>query len=182
MSSMVWPSCLTRACNPATRSAEGPMSTPRRLCPRSMGTPMMRTFCGISGIQIRWRPGPCDRTGACPDAPAQRPATPNCRGGLRIHPVNHAGEGDDLADVLGAADPGHGPLEPKAKARVRHAAETAEVQVPLEGLFRQVVFLQPLNKQIVVMDALAAPDDLPVAFGRDHVDGLRLRRILGVGL
>jgi hypothetical protein len=36
-----------RACNPATRSADGPMSTPRRLAPKSMGTPMIRIFCAI---------------------------------------------------------------------------------------------------------------------------------------
>ncbi len=32
------------AFKPATRSAEGPMSTPRRSWPRSIGTPMMRIF------------------------------------------------------------------------------------------------------------------------------------------
>ena len=48
MSSTWWPSCFSRACKPATRSAEGPMSTPRRLWPRSMGTPIIRTFCAIS--------------------------------------------------------------------------------------------------------------------------------------
>jgi hypothetical protein len=31
----------------ATRSADGPISTPRRLAPRSIGTPMMRTFSGM---------------------------------------------------------------------------------------------------------------------------------------
>jgi len=30
---------------------------------------------------------------------------------LRIYPVNHPGEGDDFADVLGAGDPGDGALE-----------------------------------------------------------------------
>src|SRR5215471_13567419 len=34
------------------------------------------------------------------------------RGRLRIHPVNHAREGDDLSDVLGAANPGYRALKP----------------------------------------------------------------------
>src|SRR5215472_14933697 len=38
---------LDAPCNPATRRAEGPMSTPRRLAPRSMGTPMMRILSGM---------------------------------------------------------------------------------------------------------------------------------------
>src|SRR6185437_8688353 len=37
-----WPSARSRACNPATRSADGPMSTPRRLAPMSSGTPRTR--------------------------------------------------------------------------------------------------------------------------------------------
>src|SRR5579862_3265286 len=46
-SSTCRPSCFSFDCRPATRSAEGPMSTPRRLWPRSIGTPIMRTFCGM---------------------------------------------------------------------------------------------------------------------------------------
>ena len=53
-----------------TRSAEGPMSTPRRLWPRSIGTPMIRIFCGmltaircagqaVSGLGCRERPTAC---------------------------------------------------------------------------------------------------------------------------
>jgi hypothetical protein len=52
---------------------------------------------------------------------------------LRIHAINHAGEGDDLADVLGPADPGHRALETEAEAGVRDATITAKVQIPLEG-------------------------------------------------
>ena len=56
--------------------------------------------------------------------------------GLRIYPVNHAREGDDLADVLGAANPGDGALQAHAEAGVGDAAVAAEVEIPLEGLFR----------------------------------------------
>ena len=37
-----WPSDSRRASSPATRMAEGPISTPRRLAPRSSGTPITR--------------------------------------------------------------------------------------------------------------------------------------------
>ena len=53
---------------------------------------------------------------------------------LRIHAVNHAREGDDLADVLGTADPCDGTLEAQSKTGMRHAAITTQVEIPLEGL------------------------------------------------
>src|SRR5439155_13606526 len=45
-SSTSWPRASRRASRPATRTAEGPMSTPRRDWPRSRGTPMTRIFLG----------------------------------------------------------------------------------------------------------------------------------------
>src|SRR5438270_406801 len=45
-SSTTWPSASSRASRPATRTADGPMSTPRRDCPRSSGTPITRIFFG----------------------------------------------------------------------------------------------------------------------------------------
>src|SRR6266852_3144150 len=72
---------------------------------------------------------------------------------LRIYPVNHPWEGDDFADVLCATDPSHGALQAQAEAGVRDAAVAAQVQIPLEGLYRQVVLFQSLNKQVIVVDA-----------------------------
>src|SRR5580698_4316764 len=46
-SSTTWPSASKRASRPATRTADGPMSTPRRDCPRSSGTPMTRIFLPV---------------------------------------------------------------------------------------------------------------------------------------
>src|SRR5579863_3107486 len=37
-----WPRASRRASRPATRTAEGPISTPRRLAPISRGTPITR--------------------------------------------------------------------------------------------------------------------------------------------
>src|SRR6266478_9366711 len=88
---------------------------------------------------------------------------------LRIHAINHAREGDDLANVFGAANPGDGALEAQAETGMRHAAVAPQIEIPLEGFFGQIVFAEALYQQVVIVDALAAPDDLTVAFGRDHV-------------
>src|SRR5262249_28036310 len=45
-SSTSWPRASRRASSPATRTADGPMSTPRRDWPRSRGTPITRIFFG----------------------------------------------------------------------------------------------------------------------------------------
>src|SRR5260370_30679656 len=149
------------AWRPAPRRAEGPMSTPRRLWPRSMGTPMMRTFCAMCFPQ----------TG---DRLQQR--------ALRIHAINHAREGDDLANVFGAANPCDGALKAHSEAGMRNAAVAAQVEIPLEGLRGQVVFVEALDQQIVIMDALASADNFAVTFLRDHVKGAGEFRALGVRL
>src|ERR1700675_382442 len=105
MSSTVWPSALRRDCRPATRSADGPMSTPRRLWPRSIGTPMMRIF---------WAMG----TRRSPHGPGEKQGSAL----LRIHAINHAREGDDLTNVLGSANPGYGAFQAQAEACMGHAA------------------------------------------------------------
>src|SRR5436309_14572178 len=47
-SSTTCPSASSLASSPATRTAEGPISTPRRDCPRSRGTPITRIFLGTT--------------------------------------------------------------------------------------------------------------------------------------
>src|SRR5271156_1038122 len=111
--SSTWrPSCFSLDWRPATRSADGPMSTPRRLAPRSIGTPMMRIFSGMLRFPVA--------------APKRR------RGTLRIDAIEHAWEGDDLADVLRSANPCHGAFETQAKAGVRHAAVATQIEIPLK--------------------------------------------------
>src|SRR6266851_4595219 len=169
--------------------AEGPMSTPRRLWPRSMGTPMMRTFWAMrSSVNRDW----CESS-----AVPQRTEEPgesliNSRlqdsgtvpnyAALRIHAVNHAREGDDLANVLGAANPGDGALEAHSEAGVGNAAVAAQVEIPLKSFFGEVVLAEALQEQIVIMDALAAADDFAVTFRGDHVEGEGEFRALGVRL
>src|SRR5208282_3632307 len=148
ISSTCRPSCFSFACNPATRSAEGPISTPRRLAPRSIGTPMIRIFSAkLASL--------CD------------PETPEGR--LRIDAIQHPWKGDDLANVLRSANPCHRALEAQSKARVRNAAVAPQVQIPLKGFFRQLLFANAPNQRFVVRLALASPDNLAVAFRRNHV-------------
>src|SRR5579871_304298 len=125
-----------RPCKPATRSAEGPMSTPRRLAPKSMGTPIIRIFCAIAVLSESGSQRRTGVRGPTTDPPQLEPAwfsfsvRPRVQTTrrvyllpkLRIYPVNHPGEGDDLSDMLRSAYPGHRSLQPHAEAGVGHAS------------------------------------------------------------
>src|ERR1700675_1823285 len=56
-SSTTWPMASRRASSPATRTADGPMSTPRRDCPRSSGTPITRIWRGVMLLKVVFRCG-----------------------------------------------------------------------------------------------------------------------------
>ena len=75
--------------------------------------------------------------------------------------------------MIDPADPRHDPFDAHAEAAVRDAAEAAEIQVPLERLFRQLVLFDAGDEQIVIVDALAAANDLAVAFRGQHVHAQR---------
>src|ERR1700731_3669230 len=126
------------------------MSTPRRLWPRSIGTPMMRIFKAI-----------CETRAGSPDNGRERV--------LRVHAIYHSRERNDFTDVFSSANPGHRAFQAQSEAGVRNASVTAKVQIPDERLFREVAFAQPLDEQIVVRDSFAAADDFAVALGREHV-------------
>ena len=80
------------------------------------------------------------------------------------------GKGDRFPQMAQIADPGHHSFNSHPKTGVRDRPVFAQVQVPLERLDRKVVLLEALHQQIVVMDALPAADDLPVALGRKNID------------
>ena len=61
--------------------------------------------------------------------------------GSGVDPVDEAGEGDGLPNVVEAAEPGHQALDAHPEAAVGHAAVAPEVQVPLQGLLGQVMLL-----------------------------------------
>src|ERR1039457_3349488 len=134
------------------------MSTPRRDCPRSSGTPMIRIFLGtstccsglVAGLVAifviltsyccchpeRRRPALGRRSRSTPLAARICTVftTP-----LRIQPVQRARERNRLAHVIEPADPRHRTLDAHAKPRVRNPTELAQIKVPLESLFRQFV-------------------------------------------
>src|SRR6266481_7334044 len=168
MSSTWCPNCLIRACSPATRSADGPISTPRRLAPKSMGTPMIRIFCAISLFLDGdgYRPMSADRLSRVTSHESLVTA-------LRIYPVQHARERNHFANVLRPANPRHRAFQPHAKSRMRHAAVAPQIQIPAERFLRQVVLAQTFQEQVVVMNARAPPDDLSIALGRKHVERQR---------
>src|SRR5258708_25627701 len=56
------------------------------------------------------------------------------------------------------------------------------MDVRLKGFLGQVVFAQSLEKQIVIVNALAAADDFAVAFRGDHVESEGELGTLGVRL
>src|SRR6476660_6733922 len=68
------------------------------------------------------------------------------------------------------ADPRDDALDAHAEAAVRDAAVPAQIEVPLERFLRKLVLLDAAEQQDVVVDALAAADDLAVALGREDVD------------
>src|SRR5882672_11971299 len=88
----------------------------------------------------------------------------------RVEPVQGARVGDGLAQVMDARDPGDETFDPHPEAAVRHRAVLADVEVPLKRLDRQAVLLDARQQQVVVVDALAAPDDLSVPLGGQDVD------------
>src|SRR3984957_1418535 len=147
------------------------MSTPRRLALRSIGTPMIRIFSGI--LAFFQRPGR--------QVVLSRSIKPVILSRSRINAIEHPWEGDDLANVLSPANPSDRALEAKAEAGMRHAAVAAQVQIPLKGFLGQIVLAEALDEGFITREALAAADNLAVAFRGDHVETQRKLGPLGVG-
>src|SRR5580698_7786709 len=137
-----WPRDSSLASSPATRTAEGPMSTPRRDCPRSRGTPRMRIWRGGRD----WTP-PCKEPAARGRSVEIR--FPSLAMLLGVDPVESPREWDGLAHMLQAADPGHHALDAHAEAGVGDRTVAAQIQVPGKSFEWQLVLLDPLLQQIV---------------------------------
>src|SRR5439155_20452736 len=99
-----------------------------------------------------------------------------------VETVESARVGDRLAQVVDAGDPGDETLDPHPEAGVRHRAVLADVEVPAKRLERQTLFLDTPEEEVVIVDALAAADDLAVPLGRQDVDAQRALRRLRIGL
>src|SRR6266699_4292728 len=76
----------------------------------------------------------------------------------RPRAVQHAREGDSLADVFQAAHPGDETLDAHAESGVGNRTEAAEIEIPIEGFGWKVVFLQAAQQQVQIVDPLAASD------------------------
>ena len=70
--------------------------------------------------------------------------------------VQHAWIWDRFTQMLEPAEPRHHPFDAHAEPAVRDAAEASQVEVPLECVARQVMLFDSLEKQLVVVDALAS--------------------------
>src|SRR5229473_3871855 len=135
-SSTMWPMASRRASSPATRTAEGPMSTPRRDWPRSSGTPITRIWRGVMLLKVVLRSGIAvlsSRFSVLSNPSSQillRAENWELRTELRVQTMEHAREGDGLANVLQSADPCYGSLDPHAEAGVGNAAVLSEIKIP----------------------------------------------------
>ena len=73
---------------------------------------------------------------------------------LRVDAVEGAGEGDGFAYVVEAADPGDGAFDSHAEAGVGDASIAAQVKIPLEGFFGQVVLFDAGVEQLKTGNSL----------------------------
>src|SRR3954465_14216714 len=87
------------------------------------------------------------------DAPSRRETNRRSKP-LRIDTVQRSGKWDGFADVLETTDPGDGPLDAHAEAGVRYRAIAAQIQIPLEGVDRQMVIFDALLEQLIGRNAL----------------------------
>src|SRR6185295_7097917 len=102
--------------------------------------------------------------------------------GLRVDPVQRPRIRDGLAEMGQARHPRHEALDAHAEAAVRIGAVLADVEIPLEGLHRQVVLADAREQQVVVVDPLTAADDLAVTLGSDQIEAEHEVRVLRSGL
>src|SRR6185312_4395874 len=96
--------------------------------------------------------------------------------------VQHPRIRNGLPQVRQAGHPGHEPLDAHAEAAVGERPVFTDVKIPLERLDGEVVLLDAREQQVVVVNPLAAADDLAVALGRQQVETQHGLRILRVGL
>ena len=70
---------------------------------------------------------------------------------------------------------------PMPKPECGNAAVFAEIKIPLEGFFGQIVLVNALQEQVVRGHALRSADDFAVAFGGQHVHAESELGALGIG-
>jgi len=73
---------------------------------------------------------------------------------------------ESFRHVLDAAHPGRAAFDAHAKTGMRHAAITAQIEIPFEGFFRQAVRRDLFSRNSTEVARFAAANYLAVAFGR----------------
>src|SRR5581483_11448345 len=167
-----WPRASSRASSPATRTADGPISTPRREAPRSRGTPMTLILRGGSDCTPRDR-GAEEGVKACDPAGCDVSFDLGIKS-LRVDAIQRPGEGNSLAHVIQPADPCHRALDAHAEARMRNRTVPPQIEIPPERIDWQLVFFDSLLQQIVGVNTLRSADHLAVTFRRKHIDAQRI--------
>src|SRR5271166_5327465 len=89
---------------------------------------------------------------------------------LRLEAFHHARERNDLADMMRAGEPSYAALDTHPEAGVRHRTIAAQIEVPVERLQRQILRENLVLEGFIVVFALAAADDLAMAFRRKHIN------------
>src|SRR5256884_260200 len=89
---------------------------------------------------------------------------------------------DRLANVRDATDPRDRALHAQPKARVDERPVLAEIQVPAVRLLGKLLLADAREQPVVIVLALAAPDDLAVSLRRQHVVVEHGARVGGVFL
>src|SRR5438105_10735294 len=135
-SSTTCPRASKRASSPATRTADGPMSTPRRDCPRSRGTPITRIFLGMTlendavvgfmGLSKNFRFSISDSDSDEFNFGNRQLEIGNQQSTItnssRVESMQHPGKGNGFPNMLQAADPRYRPFNAHTKPGVWHAA------------------------------------------------------------
>ncbi len=73
--------------------------------------------------------------------------------------MQHSRERNRFPYVLQTTDPRDRALDAHAEAAVWNAAVLAQVKIPLEGFFRQIVLVDALQQQFVRSHTLRSADD-----------------------
>src|SRR5450755_3419612 len=96
--------------------------------------------------------------------------------------MQRAREWNRFSYMLQPADPSHHAFNAHAEAAVRHASVLAQIEIPLERLFRQSVLANARQQQIVRPNALRSADDFAVSLWREDVHAQRQFRSLRIRL
>src|SRR5690348_1287226 len=101
---------------------------------------------------------------------------------LRRETVQHTSERDRFANVGQTAHPCDATLHAETEAGVGERAVATQIEIPLEGFFRQLVMRDRGFQRLEALFALTTSDDLAVPFWRENIDAERKAWVVCVTL